>query len=505
MNRDSVWRGAFWLSMGSFVSKLIGAIYRIFLPRVLGDYGVGLFQMAYPLYAILLAISVNGIPTALAKQTAEKLSRGDVDGAERLGSWAQVMLGIIGMLLAVLMVSTAGWIARHLFGEPASTWAIRALAPALAFVALEASFRGYFQGHQDMEPTAISQILEQVARVMVMFPLAYRFLPYGIDKAAAGATLGAPVGAMIGMGFLASQRVRRGRWTLAGRVPWSDLWRLVMVALPMSLSGLLFPLMLMADSVFVPGRLKLTGLTLEEATARFGQLSGEAMPLINLTMVVGAALAVSLVPAIARAIVAGDRDQANRKVDNAIHLVWLLGLPMAAGLMVLSRPLTDLLYGESGASGALTVLAIGSAVLAIQQVMGSSLQAAGHGWVPVRNLIFGAGVKFLLTWWLTALPAWGIRGAALGTVGAATTTAYLNWRDWVRIVGPGTHPFRSVVWPLAGTVVMAMGLQVWMTGSLRSSALWHVALAVPIGTAIYGAVMVLSGETKAITRALKDR
>ncbi len=505
MNRNSVWRGAFWLSIGSFVSKLIGAIYRIFLPRVLGDYGIGLFQMAYPLYAILLAVSVNGIPTALAKQTAEKLSRGDVDGAERLGSWAQVMLGIIGMVLAVSMETTAAWIARHLFGEPAATWAIRALAPALAFVALEASFRGYFQGHQDMEPTAISQILEQVARVMVMFPLAYRFLPYGIDKAAAGATLGAPVGAMIGMGFLASQRARRGRWTLAGRVPWGDLWRLVMVALPMSLSGLLFPLMLMADSVFVPGRLKLTGLTLEQATARFGQLSGEAMPLINLTMVVGAALAVSLVPAIARAIVAGDRDEANRKVDNAIHLVWLLGLPMGAGLIVLSRPLTQLLYGESGSAGALAVLAIGSAVLAIQQVMGSSLQAAGHGWVPVRNLIFGAGVKFLLTWWLTALPAWGIRGAALGTVGAAMTTAYLNWRDWVRIVGPGTHPFRSVVWPLAGSVVMAMGLQVWMASSWSDSALWHVVLAVPIGMAIYGAVMILSGETKAIVHALKDR
>ncbi|NMP21506.1 putative polysaccharide biosynthesis protein [Sulfobacillus harzensis] len=506
MNRTSVWRGAFWLSIGSFVSKLIGAVYRIFLPRVLGDYGVGLFQMAYPLYAILLAVSVNGIPTALAKQTAEKLSRGDGDGAERLGSWAQVMLGVVGMLLAAAMELSAPWIARSLFGEPASTWAIRALAPALAFVALEASFRGYFQGHQDMEPTAISQILEQVARVMVMFPLAYHFLPYGIDKAAAGATLGAPIGAMMGMVFLGWQRVRSGGgWNLSGRIPLGDLWRLVMVALPMSFSGLLFPMMLMADSVFVPGRLRLTGLSLEQATARFGQLSGEAMPLINLTMVVGAALAVSLVPAVARAIVAGDHDQANQKVDSAIHMVWLLGLPMSAGLMVLARPLTQLLYGESGSAGALQVLALGSAVLAIQQVMGSSLQAAGHGWVPVKNLIFGAGVKFLLTWWLTALPAWGIRGAAMGTVGAALTTAYLNWRDWIRIVGPGTQPFKSLLWPLVGTVVMAMGLRLWLTGPVWLPSFWHVVLAVPVGVVVYAAVMLLSGEMATVSKALKER
>lgn len=505
MTERSVWRGAFWLSLGSFVSKLIGAVYRIFLPRVLGDYGVGLFQMAYPLYAILLAVSVNGIPTALAKQTAEKLSRGDIEGAERLGAWAQVALGLIGMVLAALMELASRWIAIQIFREPAATGAIRALAPALGFVALEASFRGYFQGHQEMQPTAMSQIFEQLARVMVMFPLAYHFLPSGVDKAAAAATVGAPVGAAVGMVYLAARRASMGTWSLRGGFPARDLWRLFTVALPMSLSGLLFPLMLMADSMFVPMRLRLAGLTLEQATARFGQLSGEAMPLINLTMVVGAALAVSLVPAIARATIRGDRKEANGKVDSAIHLVWLLGLPMAGGLVMLAHPLTGLLYGESGASGALQVLAVGSPILALQQVMGSSLQASGLGWVPVKNLIYGAGVKFVLTWFLTPIPFWGIRGAAIGTVAASIVAAYLNWHDWVRIVGSGTHPFRSLVWPLTGTVVMAMGLHVWLYGPISGHETLRSILAVPVGVTLYGAVTVLSGEWQAVVQALKSR
>ncbi|PSR21569.1 MAG: polysaccharide biosynthesis protein [Sulfobacillus acidophilus] len=504
MAKKSVWQGAFWLSLGSFISRLVGAIYRIFLPRILGNYGVGLFQMAYPLYAILLAVSVNGIPTALAKQTAEKISQGDEAGAERLASWAQCGLGVVGLACAAAMECLAPWIAAGLLHEPAALWCIRALAPALAFVALEASFRGYFQGHQDMRPTAISQILEQVSRVMVMFPLAYHFLPQGVDKAAAGATLGAPVGAMTGMLFLARKRVRRGRWSLGRHVPWPDLWHLMTIALPMSLSGLLFPLMLMADSVFVPSRLELTGLTLHQATARFGELSGEAMPLINLTMVVGAALAVSLVPAIARAIIAKDRREANRQVDNAIHLVWLLGLPMAGGLIVLARPLTWVLYGESGASGALQVLAVGSPVLAMQQVMGTSLQASGHAWVPVRNLLVGALVKFALTWWLTPVAFWGIRGAALGSVAAAVTTAYLNWRDWVRIVGSGTDPWRTVLWPVVGTVVMVMGLHLWMISPVALTRWLRVALAVPLGIVLYGSVLVLAGETEMISQALKE-
>lgn len=504
MAKNTVWRGAFWLSVGAFVSKLLGAVYRIFLPRVLGDYGVGLFQIAYPLYAILLAISVNGIPTALAKQTAEKLSRGDMAGADSLASWAQLTLGLTGMGFAVLMELTSSWIANVLFREPAAVWAVRALAPAIAFVALEASFRGYFLGWQDMRPTAISQMLEQVSRVMVMFPLAYRFLPLGIDKAAAGATLGAPIGALVGMLFLGVRRFRVGRWSLGRRFPVRDLGRLLAVALPMSLSGLLFPLMLMADSVFVPSRLRLMGMSLEQATARFGQLSGEAMPLVNLTMVVGAAVSVSLIPAIARAISQGNRAEAHRQVENAVHLVWLAGMPMAGGLVLLAHPLTALLYGQPGAAGALVVLALGSPVLSLQQILGASLQASGYGWRTVRNLLIGAVVKFVLTWALTPLPFWGIRGAALGTVAAAATTAILNGRDWIHMIGIPFQPLRTVLWPLTGTVVMAIGLNLWMTNPLALSRWLHVALAILLGACLYGAVMVISGETKVISAVLKE-
>ncbi len=504
--RGTVWQGAFWLSIGSFISKLIGAVYRIFLPRVLGDYGVGLFQMAYPLYAVLLAVSVNGIPTALSKQTAEKLSRGDEAGAEALGSWAQVCMGSVGMLLALLMELCAPWIARGLFSEPAATLPIRALAPAMGFVSLEASFRGYFQGRQEMAPTAASQILEQVVRVSVMFPIALLLLPKGIERAAAGATLGAPIGAAVGVGYLIWRRVHHGpRFRVRRPVPFRDLGRLFMVALPMSLSGLLFPLMLLADSMFVPLRLTRAGMPLVEATALFGRLSGEAMPLVNLTMVVGAALAVSLVPSVARSVASGRRDEARHRVAVAMHLVWLLGLPMAGGLIVLARPLTHLLYGESGASGALEVLALGATLLAVQQVLGSALQAAGHGWIPVKNLVAGALLKFLLTWWLTPLPSLGIRGAAIGTVVAGTLTAYLNWRDWAKIVPDAGGFLTGALWPTAGTILMVMGVQTWIHLGIPWPLAAMVTGSIVLGAAIYGILMLGVGELHGIQRLWNER
>ncbi|OLZ09233.1 putative polysaccharide biosynthesis protein [Sulfobacillus thermosulfidooxidans] len=503
MKKSTLWRGAFWLSLGALISKSIGAIYRIFLPRILGDYGVGLFQMAYPLYALLLAVSVNGIPTALSKETAEKLSHHDIKSAEQLAAWAQIFLSGIGLVMAVMLEFLAPWVARYVFHEPEATLSIRALAPALAFVASEASLRGYFQGYQEMAPTAISQILEQVSRVAVMFPLALMWLPKGTAWAAAGATVGAPVGAMIGMLFLLGARLKRRRWVLYRPIPWAQLRQLFLVAMPMSLSGLLFPLMFLADSMFVPEQLVKTGLSLRQATAQFGRLSGEAMPLINLTMVVGAALAVSLVPAIAQAMAENDRQLAAKRVNLAVHMIWLLGLPMAGGLIVLAKPLTRLLYGESGAMRALQVLAVGSAILAIQQVLGSSLQASGHGWIPVKNLLFGAFAKFVLTWWLTPLPSLGIRGAAIGTVGASVVTAWLNWKDWSNIVHPLESPWKDAMWPFVGTIVMVMGIQTWMRFCHIPGIIGPVVSAIVVGIAIYFVLMAALGELN-VLKALRE-
>lgn len=506
LQKKSIWRGALWLSIGSFISKLIGALYRIFLPRVLGDYGVGLFQMAYPLYAVLLAVSVNGIPIALSKQTAERLSKNDIEGAENLASWAQVVLGIIGVILAVLMGISSPWIANHVFSEPQAEWSIRALAPALAFVALESGFRGYFQGHQEMLPTAVSQILEQVVRVSVMFPLALGVLSYGVPYAAAAATLGAPIGAMAGVLVLIVWRKPYRKRHLIRPIPIRDILSLFWVALPVSLSGLLFPIMFLADSMFVPQRLRLTGMTMRAATAQFGQLSGEAMPLVNLTMVIGAALAVTLVPAVAQAMASGERQTAGRRVDTAVHMIWVMGLPMTAGLIILAVPLTKVLYGESGAAASLQVLAFGSCVLAIQQVIGSSLQASGYGWLPVKNLAIGATLKFGLTWWLTPLPHFGIRGAAIGTIGAAMVTAYLNWRDWQKVAQYQGHLFREGLWALLATVIMTMGLEVWMRlGVIGLSLTVKTLGAIVLGIVIYGAVIVLTGEGRDVLQLLRER
>jgi stage V sporulation protein B len=500
MMRTSFWRGAAWLTAGAFLSKGIGAVYRIFLPRVLGDTGVGLFQLAYPLYAVALAVSVSGVPIALSKQTAEYRSRGEDREADRLADWALVALALVGLVLTGVMEWAAWPLAAAVFHEPRAVWPLRALAPALFLVAIQAGLRGDFQGQQDMKPTAVSQILEQATRVAVMFPLALWLLPRGIAWGAAGATLGASAGALAGVGYLMARR--RRPWALEGPVPWRGLAELARTVGPMAVAALLFPLLLLVDAVTVPTRLMAAGWSADRATAAYGRLAGEAMPLVNLALVAGTALAVSLVPAIATALAEGRVDAAQERVRRAFHAVWLVTLPMAGGLFVLAEPMCSLLYGEAGAAGPLRVLAFGTAFLALQQMLGNALQAAGFGWRPVVNLLAGAAAKWFLTWWLT--PWWGVAGAAAGTGVAAALTAWLNWRVWCGRFGrPASNPWAEALAPLAATLGLVAAVHGYLAG-LRPeppTALFGVV----VGALVYGGLALVLGEGRFVARIWRDR
>ncbi len=510
----SFWRGAAWLTVGSLVSKLLGAVYRIFLPRVLGDAGVGLFQMAYPLYAVVLTVSVTGIPLALSKMTAEWRAVGREREADALADWALAGLGLVGISLAAAMALSSQWVAATVFHQPRAALPILALSPALALVALESGWRGYFQGRQQMRPTAVSQIAEQGVRVVVMFPLALALAPQGLSAAAAGATAGAPIGAAVGVWYLA--RIRRRQRPLWPRavVPWRGMRRLVVLAAPMAMTALLFPALLLTDAVLVPYRLLSVGYSATAATAAYGRLAGEAMPLVNLTLILGAALGLSVVPAVAAALAAGDAGRARDRVGAALAAIWMVGLPVAGGLLVLAGPLTTLLYGNAGAALALAILCLGAVSLSAQQLLSNALQAAGRGWIPVVNLLAALGAKVAADWAL--VPRCGIEGAAAGTVLAATLALALNGWAWRQLAGHPQH--RSVrAWavPLAGTLLLMGVVRAYLVSPAHlgpaltvlgpPAATVPTVLAIVVGMLAYAAVVVPLGGGRLLRLLWQER
>lgn len=513
-NRGFV-HGAMLLAAAAIASKLLGSVYTIALQNIIGDHGMGLFQMAYPIYATLLAVATAGFPVAISKLVAERLAVSDVAGARKVFRVAMVLLSAGGIAcFAILFFGANMW--AHVAGDPQSAWAIRAIAPALLIVPVMSALRGYYQGYQWMEPTASSQVIEQLVRVVTILGLALWLerAGYGQAVAAAGAAFGAVTGALGGfLLLLYFWRRDNALFTPVQTVRSAstrELSRLLLYyAFPISLGALVVPLMNNVDVTTVVNLLKSTGETQTLATTQFGLLSGRAAKLMMLPTTLAAGIGIAAMPAVSEAFARGFRRLASERMDTAIRLTLLLALPAAVGLFLLATPVDIALFKDAAGAQTIRILAVATVFASAQMTAAALLQGAGWMYLPVFHLVIAGAVKLAAN--VLLVPRYGIDGAAAATVlsyGVATALNFaalavrtrepIRWNQW--LVRPALASF------VMGACVYAMLRQWMMWGGDQSGRVW-IALAscamIGVGMAVYViALMVTGGMSAAEVRAV---
>ena len=443
---ESFLKGTLILTVASFVVKVIGSLNWIFVSRILGGEGIGLYQMAFPIYFFAMSISQAGVPVAISIITAERVALKDVFGARRVFRISMTLMVFTGLLFSLLTYFGAGWLIEWQFiRDPRAYMAVVALSPTIFFVTLLASSRGYLQGWQRMTPTAVSQIVEQIFRVLTMVLFASLLLPMGLDYAAAGASLGAFAGAIGGLLVLVYYH-----WKLdkdiereygpnlvppPGEAPaplGAIVRRIFSLALPVSAASIMLPIVSNLDLLIVPQRLEVAGYAVPQATELFGYLTGMAVPLVNLATILTASLAVSIVPAISEARALKDAQRVYNQTAAAVRISHFVCFPAFVVVFVLATPISTLIYNAPGAGSAVLVSSFSIVLLGLHQVSTAVLQGLGHPKIPMINMILAAAVKVALNWILTAIPWLGIMGAAWATAAdmgvAAVINLYFIWR-----------------------------------------------------------------------------
>ena len=443
---ESFLKGTLILTVASFVVKVIGSLNWIFVSRILGGEGIGLYQMAFPIYFFAMSISQAGVPVAISIITAERVALKDVFGARRVFRVSMALMLFTGLFFSLLTYFSADWLIEWQFiRDPRAYMSVVALAPTIFFVTLLASSRGYLQGWQRMTPTAVSQIVEQIFRVLTMVLFASLLLPMGLDYAAAGASLGAFAGAIGGLLVLVYYH-----WKLdkdiereygpnlappQGEAPaplGAIVRRIFSLALPVSAASIMLPIVSNLDLLIVPQRLEVAGYTVPQATELFGYLTGMAVPLVNLATILTASLAVSIVPAISEARALKDTQRVYNQTAAAVRISNFVCFPAFVIVFVLATPISTLIYNAPGAGPAVLVSSFSIVLLGLHQVSTAVLQGLGHPKIPMINMILAAAVKVALNWILTAIPWLGIMGAAWATAAdmgvAAVINLYFIWR-----------------------------------------------------------------------------
>jgi stage V sporulation protein B len=494
------------LSVAGAASKMLGALYRIPLARLIGGEGIGLYQLAYPIYTAIISLATAGIPVAISVLVSRKVTQGYNGDERRIFRVSLLIMFVFGLLLSFLVMQCADVLAGSVLEDARAYYPIMAVAPAIFFASLMSVFRGYFQGHQTMMPTAISQVVEQLFRIIAILCMALLLFPYGLEYAAAGAASGAMFGGIAGLVilfiFYLRDRKKQERAHLPLRFSGDSNKKiardLVHLAVPVSFGAVVFPLVQMIDTVIVPSRLAYLGYTTSQATELFGQLSGMAATLISLPTIFTIAIATSLVPAVAEAFSRKSYDLLNERLNYGLRAGMIISLPAAAGLFILADPICDLLYGSPAAGAPLQPLAFSAIMLGAFQITSSGLQGLGRPQIAMRNLLLTGMLKIIFNYTLTGVAFLNIQGAALGTVTAFFFGSLLNLAS-LQKVSHIQYEWRRFLKIALVTVLMALCAKISYNYVVSVNISSHLATAIGIlaGVIVYGVSLLALKEIDA--------
>ena len=447
MSGNKILKGTAILAVAGVLVKVLGAIFKIPLNALIGTEGLAYYSYAYPLYSLLLVIATAGLPVAISRLVSEKIALNDYTNAQRVFKISRWLMFGIGFVSFLICFFGAELMAEYVYKDPGAVLPIKAIAPALIFVPVMSSYRGYFQGRQNMNPTAISQFVEQIVRVAVGLICAFLLLDMGLDAAAAGATFGATIGAVGGLVVIAliykfngkaityhiNHGVKNEKHETSGQI----IKQILVIAVPITIGASIAPLMSFADSAIVVRRLLDAGFAIGEARDMFGELSGYCTTMIGLPQVITQGIAVSMVPAVAAAFKLKNKGELTDSINMGMRISMIVGTPCAIGMMVLAEPVLVFIFGRSEetiasaihAAPALQIMCVGVVLMALLSTTNGILQGIDKQLLPVKNGAISALFKIVVTYILVAVPALNIMGAAIGSVVTYGVAFALNMKD----------------------------------------------------------------------------
>ncbi len=441
MSKQSFLKGTLILIIAGFFTKLLGFINRMVMARILGPEGVGLYMMAIPTMLLLLTLTQMGLPVAIAKLVAEAEARNE---SFRIKKILVVSLGITGVLSIVFTVSLlllAPIIATTLLTDTRAIYPLYAIIPIVPIIALSSVLRGYFQGLQNMKPTAYGQVIEQIVRITLVAVLSLAFLPLGIEYAAAGAMLSAICGELASLLYMvylfkAKKPFRFRKQFFSSmkgeKKTFSDL---LTIALPTTGSRLIGTTALFFEPIVVAQSLALAGTATIIATQQYGLLVGYVVPLLTLPTFITYSLSVSLLPNLSEAVAQQKHMLVHHRLEQAIRISLLSGGICVVILYVFASELMTIMYHAPEAASLLKMMAPFALFLYLQGPLQAALQALNYAKVSMMNSLIGAIIKTSAIFALASNPSFGIMGAALAIVVGFVLVTLLHFASIAKTTG----------------------------------------------------------------------
>lgn len=520
--------GVLILTVANLLVKIIGVGLKVPLAAIIEQNGMGYYTSAYDIYVWLYMVSTAGIPVAISIMISDSRSKGNFREAKkifRIALYAFIVIGLVGMCIMIF----GSKFFSSLYELPELYWSIIAIAPTLLFVCISSAIRGYFQGYQNMTPTAVSEVIESLGKLILGIIFAIWGMktfadPSGIPgesqyaKSAAMTILGLTIGVFLAMVYLIIKKLtfREELYNAEFTRPDSDmlpvksgkslLKTLVVIAVPITISASMMSFSNMLDGMIIADRLSGFGFDTSVISGMIGAFKTQVVTFFNLPPALIYPISASLVPYISTVRNTGTKEQLNNIMNSAVKITSLIAMPCALGMSVLSEPIIALCFDMSGNPEAmaygtpelLSVQSLAVFFVGMLAITNSFLQSHNLERKPIISILAGCAVKLASSFFLIGNDSIQIMGAPIGTLLCYITIVIFNFYFVAKHIGFVPKFGRVFVRPLIASVICAAAAfgSYKLIGIVLESRL-TVILAIMVAVLVYLVTIFL---TRAITK-----
>lgn len=508
--KQNVLGGAIVLVVATALVKVIGAIYKIPLTSIIGSLGRGYFASAYNIYTPIYAISMAGLPVAVSTIVSRNVALGkyrDVKQVLKVTFPLFLLLGLVGT--GAMFIAAKPYVDS--VGSPLALYSVFAIAPSILFCCVMSTYRGYYEGLSNMYPTAISQVIESLGKLIFGLSLSKFVINYAFKQieatgevfgtvikqesdtaivyamAAAAAIVGVTLGTVFACIYtILRHKIKKDGITQEKLVnsPLADTKKstmkaIIAIAVPTAISSLVLNITNFIDTWMIQNRLESVVVKhFDEIMSIYGDSITAAsvakenihtflygaydttMDFKNLIPTIMMTLGVSAIPIISGAMAKKDHKLVGETVNTVFRMTMLIALPAGAGFMALSGPILTLLYegtaNEPGITVAAPVMALYGLmmpILTLSAPLTNILQAIGRADVPAKSLALGCGIKIGLNYLLIGIPSINVNGAVFGTAAFYLFCIIYNYAVLKKETGVKIDLKTVIIKPLVASVL----------------------------------------------------
>ncbi|MBM7624127.1 stage V sporulation protein B [Sporohalobacter salinus] len=487
--------------ISGFINRTLGFGLRLILVRVIGDQGIGLFQMVFPIFITFSILATFGFSVAISKFVSERISKNNYCEILKILKIAVIFAVITGSFFTVILYFNAPFVANNILNNAKTELLLKAIAPALFFVTIASMFRGFFQGLRMMAPTATSQIIEQITRIIVTLIVIKTLLDYQLKYQVTGAALGISAGEGLGLLTLLfiffkvkTDIIQQIQPTANTETSWSLFKELIKFGFPITIGKVVASLIYSLEAILIPARLQAAGYSVSQATSLYGQLSGMVLQIVHLPTIITVAVTSSLIPAVSEAISANNHQRFQDHYQQALRLTIYTGLPAAVIFFLLPEKICSILFGYPQAGSILQLFALGAIFLYLLQILKGILQGLGSPNTVVINSIVGLVFEVVLIYFLVSQPNIGLNGAIIAITIRFIVITILHFISIYRKVNLTLDLKQLILKPLLAASFLAISLTpiyqyFWR---LNQNNLLSTILAISIGMIGYLLILIIT-------------